>query len=146
MTPTRLTLTYSDGPHNAESVVYDARSGRLIVITKVLLGHVYTTGPDAFAHRTAVLHEVAAAPVIATDAALLPGGRAVVVRTYGAATVYRYPPGSQSRRSRSRCSAKVSRSPASRAAGGLGRQRGNRLSGVVGAVTSRGSQAAARSE
>jgi hypothetical protein len=91
VTPEKVTLTYPDGPHNAESVLYDARTGRVFVVSKEVDAHVYATGPDVFSAPTAALTRVAAAPTIATDAAFLPGARAVVVRTYYNAVVYRYP-------------------------------------------------------
>ncbi len=92
VTPTKVSLTYSDGPRNAESVVYDPASGRLIVVSKLLMGgRIYQTPPKAFSQPTAVLSPVADAPMMSTDASLLPGHAAIVVRTYRDAVIYHYP-------------------------------------------------------
>ena len=84
-------LVYPDGPHDAESLVV-APGGRLYVITKALLGgtvyaaprHLSTSGPNR-------LHAVAGVDVWATDAALFPDGRHVLVRGYDNAVVYTFP-------------------------------------------------------
>ena len=89
--PEKVTLTYPDGPHNAESVLYDARTGRVFVVSKEVDAHVYATRPDVFSSPTATLTRVTGAPTIATDATFLPGDRAVIVRTYDNAVVYRFP-------------------------------------------------------
>jgi hypothetical protein len=88
----KLTLTYPDTPHNAESVVCDPGTGQLFVVTKQpLAAAVYATPPDAFAAKRATLHRVAPAPDLATDATVLPGGQAAVIRTYIGAVVFRFP-------------------------------------------------------
>jgi hypothetical protein len=90
--PTKVSLTYTDGPRNAESVVYVPHSGRLIVVSKLLMGgRIYRTPPHAFSQPTATLSPVADAPMMSTDATLLPGHAAVVVRTYRDAVIYHYP-------------------------------------------------------
>ena len=33
VSPQKVTLTYSDGPHNAESILYDASTGTVYVVT-----------------------------------------------------------------------------------------------------------------
>ena len=88
----RVALRYSDGPRDAEAIVYDAASGRVFVVGKEFSGaHVYRTPPDVFSRSRAVLRPVADAPLFATDATLLPGGDLAVIRTYFDAVVYRYP-------------------------------------------------------
>jgi hypothetical protein len=90
VTPKVLRLTYVDGPRDAESVLYDSKSGRVFVVSKEFGGaHFYRTGSDAFERGDAVLRPVAAAPPLATDATYLPGRDFVVVRGYGDATVFR---------------------------------------------------------
>lgn len=85
-------LTYVDGPRNAEAVLYDARSGRVFVVSKQTVGaSIYATPRRVFGRDQAVLEPVAAAPGLATDATFLPGGDFAVVRTYVGAVVYRYP-------------------------------------------------------
>lgn len=91
VTADKVDLTYADGPRDAESAVYDAATGRLFVVSKEIGAHVYESPPHVFSHSAAVLKPIAAAPSIATDATLLPGGRVAVVRTYLGATAYRFP-------------------------------------------------------
>ena len=84
-------LVYPDGPHDAESLVA-APGGRLYVVTKGLLGgtayaaprHLDPTGPNR-------LRPVASVDVWATDAALFPDGRHVLVRGYDTAAIYSFP-------------------------------------------------------
>ena len=84
-------LVYPDRPHDAESLVV-APDGRLYVITKGLLGgtayvapkHLDPDGPNR-------LRAVASVDIWATDAALFPGGRHVLVRGYDSAVVYSFP-------------------------------------------------------
>jgi hypothetical protein len=83
-------LAYPDGPHDAESLV--AAGDRLYVITKGLLGgtvyvaprHLASEGPNR-------LRAVASVDVWATDAALFPDGRHVLVRGYDSAVIYTFP-------------------------------------------------------
>jgi hypothetical protein len=89
--PATVSLTYADGPRNAESLVYDAATGRVVIVSKELFGHVYRTPPNVFSRSTATLTKVANGPMVATDATLLDGGRAVAVRTYHDAVIYHYP-------------------------------------------------------
>jgi hypothetical protein len=85
-------LTYSTGPHDAEAVVYNQASGRLYVVSKQFGGaHVYRSPPDVFDHRHVVVKPVAAAPTLATDAVVLPGGDVAVIRTYFAVYFYTFP-------------------------------------------------------
>jgi hypothetical protein len=92
VTPERVDLTYVGGPRDAESVVFDAKTGRAYVVSKLLVGaRVYETPPNVFDLERARLRPLADAPTFATDATLLPGGQYVVVRTYTDATVYEFP-------------------------------------------------------
>jgi hypothetical protein len=94
VTATKVSLSYSDGPRNAESVVYDPQSGRLLVVSKLQTGgRIYWTPAHAFSHPSAILSPVADAPSggMSTDASLLPGHAAIVVRTYRDAVIYHYP-------------------------------------------------------
>ncbi len=92
VTPRQVSLSYSDGPRNSESVIYLPASGRLMVVSKLLLGaRIYETPPHAFSQPTATLSPVADAPMMSTDATLLPGRGAIVVRTYRDAVIYHYP-------------------------------------------------------
>lgn len=85
-------LTYADGPRDAESVLYDIRSGRAVVVSKGFeRARVYQTGPDVFERSTARLRPIAAAPPLATDATFVQGDAFAVIRTYFNAVVYTYP-------------------------------------------------------
>lgn len=84
-------LVYPDGAHDAESLVA-APGGRLYVITKGLLGGtVYAAPRHLDPGRTNRLRAVASVDVWATDAALFPDGRHVLVRGYDGAVVYTFP-------------------------------------------------------
>jgi hypothetical protein len=83
-------LVYPDGAHDAESLLY-AR-GRLWVITKALLGGtVYVAPRQLSSQGPNRLRPVAGVDVWATDAALFPDGRHVLVRGYDGAVVYTFP-------------------------------------------------------
>ncbi|MGI8435073.1 MAG: hypothetical protein ACR2LE_10125 [Nocardioidaceae bacterium] len=86
-----VSLTYPDGPRDAESVVYDSLGGRAYVVSKEASAHVYATPPDVFTRSAVQLRRIAPGPSVATDATMLPDGHHVVVRTYVAATTYRFP-------------------------------------------------------
>jgi hypothetical protein len=89
--PERYRLRYADGPHDAESLVV-AGDGSLYVITKSLAGGVvFRTDGRPRADRITVLRPVARVPDYATDAALLPDGRHVLVRSLAQASVYTFP-------------------------------------------------------
>lgn len=84
-------LVYPDGPHDAESLVA-ARNGRLYLITKGLLGGTAYAAPRHLdPDRPNRLRPVASVDVWATDAALFPDGRHVLVRGYDTAAVYTFP-------------------------------------------------------
>lgn len=90
--PDGVRLTYLDGPRDAEAVLYDARSGRVFVVSKqTFAASIYATPPAVFSRDRAVLRPVTAAPSIVTDATFLPGGSVAVLRTYAGALLYRYP-------------------------------------------------------
>lgn len=83
-------LTYPDGAHDAESLV--TAGARLYLITKGLLGGTVYVAPQRLdpdgANR---LRSVATVDVFATDAALFPDGKHILVRGYGDAEVYTFP-------------------------------------------------------
>jgi hypothetical protein len=78
-------LTYPDGPHDAEALAVDPRTGRIVVVTKDSVGGVYEVPAEV--SRTGVnrLRKVGAAPAVVTDAAYLPDGSGLVTRTYTSA-------------------------------------------------------------
>lgn len=89
--PDTVTLKYADGARNAESLLYDAGTDTAFVLSKELLGHVYSTPAHVFARSTATLERGLSVSSYATDASWLPAHDAVVVRGYTNARVYRYP-------------------------------------------------------
>jgi len=90
ITAPAYSLVYPDGAHDAESLF--AAGGGLYVVTKGLLGgtvyaaprHLSTQAPNR-------LRPVASVDVWATDAALFPDGRHVLVRGYDNAVIYTFP-------------------------------------------------------
>jgi hypothetical protein len=84
-------MVYPDGAHDAESLVA-APDGRLYVITKGLLGGTAYVAPRHLdPDRPNRLRAVAAVDVWATDAALFPDGRHLLVRGYDTAAIYTFP-------------------------------------------------------
>jgi hypothetical protein len=85
-TPTAYELVYPDGPRDAEALVRHPLTGQLFVITKgVFAGTVYAAPLRLVADRPNPLVAVGEAPGMVTDAAFLPGGGGVVMRTYSRA-------------------------------------------------------------
>ena len=75
-------LAYPDGPHDAEALAVDPRSGRVLVVTKDRVGGVYAL-PDSPSRAGANrLTKVGSAPSTVTDAVFLADGSALAVRTY----------------------------------------------------------------
>jgi len=84
-------LRYPDGPHDAESLVAGP-GGRLYVVTKGIFGGTAYVAPRHLdAGRTNTLRPVGSVDVWATDAALFPDGKHVLVRGYDTAAVYTFP-------------------------------------------------------
>lgn len=84
-------LVYPDGAHDAESLVAGP-GGRLYVITKELLGGTAYVAPRSLdPDGLNRLQAVGSVGVWATDAALFPDGRHVLVRGYGTAAIYTFP-------------------------------------------------------
>lgn len=94
VTPQTYPVRYADGPHNAEALVMDPASGRLLILTKELLGGaVYQLPDDLGADPVATARQVPGArlPGLVTDAAALPGGGEVAIRTYTHVFVFAVP-------------------------------------------------------
>jgi hypothetical protein len=91
VTPPTYRLVYPDGPQDAESLFTD-RAGRVYVVSKALTGgSVYRAGPRLSTSRLNRLVRVANVPEFATDAAMLPDHRHVLIRGYGDAGLYTFP-------------------------------------------------------
>ena len=86
--PEAYELVYPDGPHDAEALLAHPVSGQLFIVTKgVFAAGVYAAPMRLRIDRPNNLERVAEAPGIVTDASFLPGGGAVVMRTYSHAHV-----------------------------------------------------------
>jgi hypothetical protein len=85
----RYDLRYPDGPTNAETLLVNPRDGRLLIVSKGLFGgRIYEAPTPLSADRVNLLRPVGHAAGLVTDGSFFPDGRHVVLRTYGAATVY----------------------------------------------------------
>lgn len=85
-------LTYPGPGRDAEALVVHPRTGRLYVLTKgALAGEAWAAPRTVTPGRTYRLRQVGRLPGLVTDAAFLPDGRHVLVRTYGRAMVLDFP-------------------------------------------------------
>jgi hypothetical protein len=85
-------LVFPDGPVDAETLLAEPGSGRLLVASKAVLGGMLYAAPARLsATRPNVLRPVGDIASLATDGAFFPDGRHLVLRDYGRAVVYRYP-------------------------------------------------------
>ncbi|MDQ4055425.1 MAG: WD40 repeat domain-containing protein [Actinomycetota bacterium] len=90
--PTAYQLTYSDGPRDAETLLVHPVSGRVLVVSKSVLGGVLYAAPNRLSETGPnVLEPVGDVLGFATDGAFFPDGRHFVLRDYGRAVVYSYP-------------------------------------------------------
>lgn len=90
---TRFTLTYPDGPHDAETLLVHPVTGRVFVVSKsVFAGTVYAAPVDLVGggepNRMTAFARVSG---LVTDGSFFPDGRHVVLRTYSTASVYTFP-------------------------------------------------------
>lgn len=90
--PERFELVWPDGARDAEALLAHPVTGQLFVVTKgVFAGAVHAAPLPLRSDRPNRLVEVAEAPGLVTDAAFLPGGGALVLRTYTNAHVVAHP-------------------------------------------------------
>lgn len=88
LTPETIALTYPDGPHDAEALIVDPRSGSLYVITKSYSANAFVFRGSARGPSRQTLEKVATLPArgvfgTPTGADLSPDGKRLVVITYG---------------------------------------------------------------
>jgi hypothetical protein len=91
---TRLQLRYPDGPHDAETLLVDPRSGDIAVVSKELDGRsgVYVArGSSTTLRRVARL--VLGPGAVATGGDISADGRVIAIRTYGSVFAWRRAPG-----------------------------------------------------
>ncbi len=93
VTPASSRVTYPGGPQDAETLMRDPVSGRLVIVTKTFLGGDVLLAPSRTLSTTAVNRFTKVGEVLstATDGAFFPDGRHVVVRSYTRAAVYTWP-------------------------------------------------------
>jgi hypothetical protein len=85
-------LVFPDGAVDAETLLAEPGSGRLLVASKAVLGGMLYAAPARLsATRPNLLRRVGGIVSIATDGAFFPDGRHLVLRDYGRAVVYTYP-------------------------------------------------------
>ena len=87
----RVDLVYPDGPRDAETLLVHPRSGRVFVVSKTVFGGTVYAARTLDAGRTNRLRPFARVPGLVTDGAFFPDGRHVLLRGYGAASVYAFP-------------------------------------------------------
>jgi hypothetical protein len=93
----RFDLAYPDGPHDAETLLVEPRTQRVLVVSKSAFGGTVYAAPDHLSShdtdggRPNRLRAYARVRGLVTDGAFLPDGRHVVLRTYGQAMVYTFP-------------------------------------------------------
>ena len=89
---TRYRFRYPDGPRDAETLLVEPRTGRLLVVSKSVFGGTVFRAPrhlDPAGVNT--LRPFADVGGLVTDGAFFPDGKHVVLRTYDSATTYSYP-------------------------------------------------------
>jgi hypothetical protein len=88
----RFELTYPGGARDAETMLVHPRTGRLFVVSKTPFGGVVYAAPrqlDTSAPNR--MTEFARVSGLLTDGSFLPDGEHVLLRTYGAVSLYTYP-------------------------------------------------------
>ncbi|QWZ08243.1 esterase-like activity of phytase family protein [Nocardioides panacis] len=89
-TPHRL--TYPDGAHDAETLLVHPRTGRVFVVSKSPFGGTVYAAPRTLSGAaTDRLTSFARVSGLVTDGTFFAGGRRVLLRTYGTASVYTFP-------------------------------------------------------
>lgn len=84
-------LVYPDGPHDAETLLVQPRSGRLYVVVKEFVGRLYAAPEHLSADQPNRLTPADDVLGTATDGAFFPDGRHLVVRNYAQAAIYTWP-------------------------------------------------------
>lgn len=97
---TSLTLTYPDGPHNAEALLRDPATGMLVIVTKEPgTARIYTFSPASVGGGRGRLSAAGGFPVgvapeaLVTAADVSPDRTTIAVRTYAKVWLYRLWPG-----------------------------------------------------
>jgi hypothetical protein len=90
-----LTLTYSDGPHNAEALLVDPADGSIVIVTKEASGNagIYTA-PASWGSSVALTRvgQISlGAGTLVTGGEVAPDGKTIALRTYGSLLVFNRP-------------------------------------------------------
>jgi hypothetical protein len=90
----RMELRYPDGPHDAETLLVDPRSGQVVVVTKELSGRsgIYVARGSQETLRLAGHIDFGLAG-LATGGDVSADGRVIAIRTYGNVFAWRHTPG-----------------------------------------------------
>lgn len=93
---TQWRFAYSDGPHDAETLLVHPVTGRIYVVAKEFIGRIYQAPVEPDPDDVGVLSPLDGAGAegvlgIATDGAFFPDGRHLILRNYGQAAVYTWP-------------------------------------------------------
>ncbi len=92
VTGERVELAYPDGPADAEALLTEPTTGRLLVVTKgVFGGEVYAAPADPAPGRPRLLRPRGDVMAVVTDGAFLPDGEHLVLRDYARAVIYTWP-------------------------------------------------------
>ena len=90
-------VTYADGPRDAEGLLVDPKpGGRIWIVTKRMAaeGDIYALPENFVSQGHGTAKRIADAPAMATDASFAPDGSQFVIRTYlGAEVLQGQPPG-----------------------------------------------------
>lgn len=90
--PERFELVYPDGATDAETLMTEPGTGRLVVVGKGVFGGIVYRAPARLdPDRPNRLEEVGTTIGLATDGSFFPDGRHLVVRNYGRAAVLTWP-------------------------------------------------------
>lgn len=92
VTGERFTLRYADGPADAEALLVHPGTGRLVVVTKAVLGGQVHVAPDGLtSDAVGTLRPRGPVMSVVTDGAFMPDGDHLVLRDYTRAVVYTWP-------------------------------------------------------
>lgn len=89
----KFALAYPDGSHDAETLLVDPRTQRVLVVSKSPFGGTVYAAPRDLRSGGATnrLSSFAQVNGLVTDGAFFPDGKRVVLRGYGSASVYTFP-------------------------------------------------------
>jgi len=88
----RYRLVYANGARDAEALLVHPSTGRIYLVSKGILGGTVYEAPVRLAPgELNRMEPVGQVPGVVTDGTFLPGGRHLLLRTYGTGAVYSFP-------------------------------------------------------